>query len=55
MQRPDWDTYFARITMDVATRSTCLRRSVGALIVKDKRILATGYNGAPSGLSLIHI
>ncbi len=50
MQRPDWDTYFARITMDVATRSTCLRRSVGALIVKDKRILATGYNGAPSGI-----
>ena len=38
------------ITRMVAKRSTCLRRKVGALIVKDKRILATGYNGAPSGL-----
>lgn len=38
------------ITMMVAKRSTCLRRSVGAILVKDKRILATGYNGAPSGL-----
>ena len=38
------------ITNLVATRSTCLRRHVGALLVKDKRILATGYNGAPAGL-----
>jgi dCMP deaminase len=38
------------LTKIVATRSTCLRRSVGAIIVKDKRILATGYNGAPAGL-----
>jgi len=45
--RPTWDEYFASITRQVATRSTCLRRKVGAIIVKDKRILTTGYNGAP--------
>ena len=39
-----------KITEDVGTRSTCLRRQVGAIIVKDKRILATGYNGAPKGV-----
>ena len=49
--RPSWDEYFMEITEVVATRSTCVRRRVGAIIVKDKRILATGYNGAPSGLS----
>lgn len=48
--RPSWDHYFFEITKLVATRSTCIRRDVGAVIVKDKRILATGYNGAPSGL-----
>ncbi len=48
--RPSWDEYFMGITALVAKRSTCLRRSVGASIVKDKRILSTGYNGAPSGL-----
>ena len=48
--RPDWDSYFMEIADIVSKRSTCLRRSVGALIVKDKRILATGYNGAPTGL-----
>lgn len=48
--RPDWDDYFMEITQVVAKRSTCLRRQVGALIVKDKHILASGYNGAPSGL-----
>ena len=47
--RPSWETYFMDITRLVAKRSTCLRRSVGAIIVKDKRILATGYNGAPMG------
>jgi dCMP deaminase len=47
--RPSWETYFMQITELVAQRSTCLRRAVGAVIVKDKRILATGYNGAPSG------
>ncbi len=50
-KRPSWETYFMDIAIQVATRSTCIRRSVGALIVKDRRILATGYNGAPSGLS----
>ena len=45
--RPTWDEYFVAITRQVATRSTCLRRKVGAIIVKDKRILTTGYNGAP--------
>jgi len=48
--RPSWDQYFIDITRQVATRSTCLRRHVGAIIVKDKRILATGYNGPPTGL-----
>jgi dCMP deaminase len=47
--RPNWETYFMDITKLVAKRSTCLRRSVGAVVVKDKRILATGYNGAPMG------
>ncbi|RJP45982.1 MAG: cytidine deaminase [Desulfobacteraceae bacterium] len=50
MTRPSWEEYFMDIAALVARRSTCLRRAVGALIVKDKRILATGYNGAPSGI-----
>ncbi len=50
-ERPDWDAYFMEIAGIVAKRSTCMRRKVGALIVKDKRILSTGYNGAPSGLA----
>jgi len=49
-ERPTWDEYFMDIVRLVSRRSTCLRRSVGAILVKDKRILATGYNGAPSGL-----
>jgi len=48
--RPSWETYFMEITFLVAKRSTCLRRVVGAVIVKDKRILTTGYNGAPTGV-----
>ncbi len=48
--RPSWDEYFMDITDIVAKRSTCLRRTVGAIIVKDKHILTTGYNGAPRGL-----
>ena len=48
--RPSWDEYFMRMAELAASRSTCLRRQVGAVIVKDKKILATGYNGAPSGL-----
>jgi dCMP deaminase len=49
-QRPDWDEYFLEIANVVAKRSTCLRRQIGAVIVRDRRILTTGYNGAPSGL-----
>lgn len=48
--RPSWEDYFMDIAVLVSRRSTCLRRAVGALIVKDKRILSTGYNGAPSGI-----
>ena len=48
--RPSWEVYFMDITFLVSKRSTCLRRAVGALIVKDKRILSTGYNGAPTGI-----
>jgi len=48
--RPSWDKYFLDVAGLVARRSTCLRRNVGAILVKDKRILATGYNGAPAGL-----
>lgn len=50
-RRPDWDEYFLEIAHVVAKRSTCVRRQVGAVIVRDRRILTTGYNGAPSGLS----
>ncbi len=49
-KRPSWDEYFIEMASLVSRRSTCLRRYVGAVLVKDKRILATGYNGAPSGL-----
>jgi len=48
--RPSWQEYFMEITALVAKRSTCRRRAVGAIIVKDKRILSTGYNGAPAGI-----
>ncbi|GMQ57682.1 cytidine/deoxycytidylate deaminase family protein [Vallitalea sediminicola] len=47
--RPSWDEYFMDIVEIIKGRSTCLRRKVGAVIVKDRRILTTGYNGAPSG------
>lgn len=50
MDRPSWEEYFMDIARLVARRSTCLRRQVGAVLVKDKNILATGYNGTPSGL-----
>lgn len=49
--RPSWDEYFMEITKLVAKRSTCLRRQVGAILVKDRRILTTGYNGSPQGLA----
>ncbi len=50
MPRPSWDEYFMRITREVGGRSTCKRRKVGAVIVRGKRILTTGYNGAPRGV-----
>ncbi len=46
--RPSWKKYFVEMAKLAATRSTCLRRQVGAVIVKDNRVLSTGYNGAPS-------
>jgi dCMP deaminase len=49
-RRPSWDEYFLSIAKLVARRSTCLRRVVGAVLVKQRRILATGYNGTPSGI-----
>lgn len=48
--RPSWDEYFLRMAKLVATRSTCLRRQVGAVVVKDKQMLTTGYNGSPTGM-----
>ncbi len=50
-ERPSWDEYFMQMAELTAKRSTCLRRHVGAVIVKDKHIIATGYNGAPRGLA----
>ena len=49
-QRPEWDEYFMEMAEVARKRSTCMRRHVGAIIVKDKRILATGYNGVPTGI-----
>jgi dCMP deaminase len=49
-RRPSWNQYFMTITREVAERSTCMRAKVGAVIVRDRSILATGYNGAPAGL-----
>jgi len=48
--RPDWDNYFLEIAKVVSSRSTCLRRKYGAVIVKDKVIISTGYNGSPRGI-----
>ena len=48
-KRPDWDEYFLNIAEEVGKRSTCLRRRYGAIIVKDRIIVSTGYNGAPRG------
>src|SRR5205807_3467468 len=50
LDRPTWDEYFMQIARDVSTRATCPRRFVGAVVVLDRRILTTGYNGAPRGL-----
>jgi len=49
--RPSWNTYFMGIADLVSTRATCIRRRVGAVLVKDKRILCSGYNGAPTGIA----
>lgn len=49
--RPSWDEYFMDIAFTVAQRSTCDRAHVGAVLVRDRRILTTGYNGAPAGLA----
>jgi len=51
LERPDWNAYFMEMAELAAKRSTCLRRSVGAVLVKDKRVLATGYNGAPKNIT----
>ncbi|MHB9155560.1 MAG: deoxycytidylate deaminase [Endomicrobiales bacterium] len=48
--RPGWDDYFMKMALLVAERSTCRRHHVGAVIVREKRILTTGYNGAASGI-----
>ncbi|MGB1811042.1 MAG: deoxycytidylate deaminase [Candidatus Kariarchaeum pelagius] len=50
VKRPEWDEYFGEITKQVALRSTCVRKKVGAIIVKDKNIISTGYNGSIRGL-----
>jgi dCMP deaminase len=47
--RPSWDEYFMQLVEIIKTRSTCVRRQVGAIVVKENRILTTGYNGSPSG------
>lgn len=47
--RPDWDLYFLNIAVAVADRADCTRRKVGAVIVKNHRVVSTGYNGAPAG------
>ncbi|HEY5996954.1 MAG TPA: dCMP deaminase family protein [Candidatus Deferrimicrobiaceae bacterium] len=49
--RPDWDTYFMDMAKLASKRSSCLRRAVGAVLVKDRRLLATGYNGVPTGVT----
>ncbi|KPK30482.1 MAG: cytidine deaminase [Nitrospira bacterium SG8_35_1] len=48
--RPDWDNYFIEIAKVVSSRSTCLRRKYGAVVVKDRVIISTGYNGSPRGI-----
>lgn len=50
-QRPSWEQYFMDIARLVSTRSTCLRRQVGAVLVRSRQVISTGYNGAPSGVS----
>jgi dCMP deaminase len=49
MDRPNWDEYFMRFAQLASTRTSCMRRAVGAVLVRDRNVLATGYNGAPKG------
>lgn len=51
MNRPTWDEYFGNIAILASTRSTCIRRKVGAVIVRDNTLLSTGYNGVPCGIN----
>jgi len=51
--RPDWDNYFIEIAKVVSSRSTCLRRKYGSVIVKDRVIISTGYNGSPVELLIV--
>ncbi len=51
MERPSWHEYFMEMALLVANRSTCIRRKVGAVLVKNNQIIASGYNGAPKGIS----
>lgn len=51
MYRPDWDTYFMDIAQVVKRRGNCIRRKVAALIVRDHRVISTGYNGTPRGVA----
>jgi dCMP deaminase len=50
MTRPNWDKYFMQMAELASTRAACVRRKVGAVIVKDNQVLSTGYNGPPSGI-----
>lgn len=50
MSRPSWDEYFLKLAASAATRGTCDRKQVGVILVRDKRVLATGYNGSQPGL-----
>jgi len=51
LKRPDWDTYFMDIAHVVARRGNCIRRQVAAVVVKDLRVVSTGYNGTPRGVT----
>ncbi len=51
IKRPTWDAYFMHLAHIVSTRSNCIRRAVGAVIVQDRRVITTGYNGTPSGVT----
>lgn len=50
LQRPDWDSYFMSIAKEVSRRANCTRRQIGAVLVRDRQIISTGYNGTPKGI-----